>query len=124
MAHSTPEFNLLCNYWDDDANYTVVPAVIELLPCQLRAPIHTPAAQGFGVANGVYMWSILVPAGTNIRDYSQNWEGGIIEVPAGSGRAYSVIHVDDVAKGFPNEYRIVFVRKFFAENLYWPSPMP
>jgi len=124
MAHRIPSFNNVAHYWDDDANYGFAAPTIASLECQLRAPNNVFTGQDQPHA-WVFLWSLLVPAGTDIRDWSQNWEGGIIECPAGSGRIYSVKHVDDVAKGFPNEYRVVMMTKTTNGDANpWPIPMP
>lgn len=74
--------------------------------------------------------SVLFPAGTDVRFYGA---GGlthdVLEVPAGSGRWYIVMDVDDVAKGFANEYRWASVAKqvfpsFIANWPLWPAPIP
>jgi hypothetical protein len=75
---------------------------------------------------------LLVPAGTDIRDMSQGGpDQDIIEVPADSGRWYSVSLVDDIGKGFDNEHRYALINKIYegvSEILYpgllWPTPMP
>jgi hypothetical protein len=70
-------------------------------------------------------WQLLLPAGTDIRDWAC-WDGlamdqpDVVEAPRGTGRYYTVIQVDDVAKGFPNEYRVAFI----AKGAYWPIPIP
>ena len=54
----------------------------------------------------------------------------VVEVPSGSGRWYQVNLVDDVVKGFTNEYRIATIVKIgqnyggTAPGLFWPIPMP
>jgi hypothetical protein len=71
-----------------------------------------------------------LPAGTDIRD--EGVDPGVadcVEVPAGSGRFYLVDYVDDVAKDFPNEYRIAVLVKvggagFFPTFPLWPQPIP
>lgn len=75
---------------------------------------------------------LLVPAFTDVRDMSC---GGVhpdvIECPAGSGRWYGVMVVDDAGKGFANEHRVVIMTKIFQtlngtdyNGLVWPSPIP
>ncbi len=63
---------------------------------------------------------LLLPAGSDIRDYSTSSGDDFAECPSGSGRLYRVKYVDDVARGFPNEYRIAFVIKYVP----WPTPNP
>jgi hypothetical protein len=77
--------------------------------------------------------NLLVPALTDIRDISCNlsYPYDIVECPSGSGRWYAVGIVDDVAKGFANEYRMCYLTKIFSSvdpnnnlGLYWPTPIP
>ena len=56
---------------------------------------------------------LRLPALTDIRPADQ------IECPAGSGRLYSVRWVDDVHKGFVNEYRVAIL-----EQIFQPFPLP
>lgn len=44
----------------------------------------------------------------------------IVEVPQGTGRYYMVVWVDDVGKGFVNEYRQAQIQKMRP----WPIPIP
>jgi hypothetical protein len=77
---------------------------------------------------------LLVPALTDIRDLSCGTTGGpdFIQVPAGSGRWYFANGVDDVAKGFANEYRLVTLAKIWEGadgggsyvGANWPVPIP
>jgi hypothetical protein len=78
--------------------------------------------------------NLLLPAGTDIRDFNCALAGypyDIVEVPSGSGRWYAVGIVDDVAKGFPNEYRMAYITKISDAvdsprnaGLFWPTPIP
>lgn len=74
---------------------------------------------------------LLLPAGTDVRDGSTGGEADIIEVPAGSGRWYSVMSVDDMGKGFPNEHRFALLHKIYERlnpilflGANWPTPIP
>lgn len=77
--------------------------------------------------------NLLVPAGTDIRDFACgiSYPYDLVEVPSGSGRWYIVGIVDDVGKGFPNEYRMAYLTKCcdtvdpnnnIGSN--WPVPIP
>lgn len=74
---------------------------------------------------------LLVPKLTDIRDSQCGGPADLVQFPSGSGRWYIVQNVDDVAKGFSNEFRtavIVKVSQFldpieFA-GLFWPVPIP
>lgn len=74
---------------------------------------------------------LLVPALTDLRDRSCNIaHSDIVEVPSGSGRWYGIIFVDDVGKGFDNEYRLAVLLKISQNldpvlyaGLFWPIPI-
>jgi hypothetical protein len=53
---------------------------------------------------------LLCPKLTDIRARWNNVLADIVEFPAGSKRFYGVVDVDDVGKGFANEYRLVVLR--------------
>jgi len=119
MPFVVPQFNILCNVWH---NGGVVPPVgapdIADLPCQLAwdraadnpvaiaAPIRVPM-------------KLRVPLSTDIRGPLASTGQDIVEVPAGSGRFYALMYVDDVAKAFANEYRQALM--FMAQC---PTPLP
>jgi hypothetical protein len=80
---------------------------------------------------------LMCPAGTDIRGTATNGLSDMVEVPAGSSRFYPVLWVDDIGKGFPNEYRLGVIIQLSnilngtaafqaAFNGYpsWPSPTP
>jgi hypothetical protein len=114
-----PTFNLLCNVWHNGA--LVVPPVgppdIALLVCQLAWDLSADLL--VVPAGGKSAMKLRVPAGTDLRQLLSSTGADEVEVPAGSGRYYRCMAVDDVAKGFPNEFRqalIVFVGV--------PTPLP
>lgn len=131
MGFRVPSFNLTCNIWSR-ASVPAGPVDVTTLPppriadqeCQLRAPGKMSTAQD--EANfWIFCPMLLLPAGTDVRD-DFSWDGvamnkpDFIEVPVGSGRGYTVVMVDDVGKGFANEYRFAFIMK----NAHWPIPAP
>jgi hypothetical protein len=63
---------------------------------------------------------LLIPPLTDIRDSYSPGGADVVEVPAGSLRYYQVVQVDDVGKGFPNEFRFAVIFKLAP----WPSPIP
>lgn len=75
--------------------------------------------------------TLLVPALTDIRDAGCTLQQDLVEVPSGSGRWYTVQLVEDVAKGFPNEYRAATIGKVWQgvsgtgsfSGLFWPTPI-
>lgn len=75
--------------------------------------------------------SLLVPALTDIRDNSCGTRADVVEVPADTRRWYNVSSVDDVGKGFPNEFRVATLAKggWFGDWVTygftpWPAPIP
>lgn len=75
--------------------------------------------------------SLLLPAGSDVRDHFQGGPYDVVEVPAGSGRWYAVAGVDDIGKGFGNEHRCAWLVKIGSSlnsvefpGLVWPTPMP
>jgi len=130
MAYNLPQFNLEANIWDVDNPIPNVPLGVPRLttPCQLRAPYRNFSRQVSQSAEqsvqGV-SWSIIFPAETDVRDASNGIDKvDLVECPAGSGRIYLVLYVDDAAKGFENEYRVAIVRKTVISSFYWPVPIP
>lgn len=132
MAFSVPQFPLTAEVFDGPfltrVSRLTTPANLQIGRKALTFPVEELAwdRQWTGP---VYL---LVPAGTDLRDLSQGIpHTDIIEVPQGSGRWYTSTFVDDVAKGFPNEYRFAVLYKI-SENLNatefagmnWPIPMP
>lgn len=123
-----PDFNLSCNiWWDKQATDTPGglggPDVVSICNLQFGKKIG-------GMIN-LGMW-ILLPALTDVRG---NWGWlpamtDVIELPAGSGRYYVVVDVDDVSKGFPTEYRVASVWASYyafpdpADGWAWPRPVP
>lgn len=69
----------------------------------------------------VYLMSLLLPAGTDVRGVKSGYAGDNVECPAGSGRFYKVMFVDDIGKGFPNEHRSA---QLLQDNATWPFPTP
>ena len=128
MAYHAPTFNLSCSIWHDYDGGDLPPMIPPDLAadCQLRWCGRGPAEAYAPVVSEETPWQpgwqLLFPAGTDIRDvYSGNVRRkDVIECPSTSGRFYIVNYVDDVAKGFTNEYRIAIVTKTGE----WPIPMP
>lgn len=132
MGYSVPTFNLTCDIYtgpwvtkalrlSSDCNLAMGRRVTfyhDNLDNQLECYGNIP--------------NLLLPAGTDIRDTSCGHNFDIVEVPAGSGRWYEVMCVDDVGKGFDNEYRLATLGKAFDNNngdgnylgLFWPTPIP
>lgn len=116
-----PVFNLLCNVWyNQGAVIPVMPAkTIANLGCQLRTG-ELISRNLLGISTIVYL---AVPKLTDLAGNPFRpgiGIGDLIECPAGSLRYYRLDWVDDVGKGFVNEYRVAAMTKM----LPWPFPTP
>jgi hypothetical protein len=118
MGYALPTMNLTCRIWSGNA-LPPQPHRADK-PCQLRAPGKASTGQDALNQGWPFLWSLILPALTDIRDNGSLSGSDRVECPQGSGRFYDVIAVDDVAKGFANEYRIAFLRKRGG----WPTPIP
>lgn len=114
-----PAMPLLANiWWGQGAVIPVGLPNIALVACTLVLGDRIPY-----VANLNYGCYILFPALTDVAAAPRNLllpNADLVECPAGSLRYYVVEFVDDVAKGFANQYRSAMVRHGPA----WPAPLP
>jgi len=119
MAFTLPTFNLLCNVWH---NGGVVPPVgapdIAGQECQLAWDRAADNPVAIAVPIRVPM-KVRFPILTDVRGPLSASGQDVLEVPAASGRYYAVMYVDDVAKGFSNEFRQTLC--FQAQV---PTPLP
>jgi len=134
VAYTVPNFNLIADHWRFIAPLDFDTKVyVGTLPCQLRSfgrnphPIVGNLSTAPGFPYGV---ELLCEAGTDIRDsHCPDGVPDLVEVPVGTGRWYYVFVVDDVGKGFSNEYRYAVLGKVLssygvANAPDWPVPIP
>jgi hypothetical protein len=111
MPYSLPTFNLLAKA---KANFNfalganpVAPFILPNLPCNLQYARRRHDAGGVvGLTAMIDNMYLLFPMGSALKgrsSYALKW-GDAVEVPQGSGRWYSVVSVDSVARGFANEF--------------------
>lgn len=132
MAFTVPEMPLTCDIYQG-------PWLTKVLrvssPCNLAVGRRVQDGElPIGIVFGMSMptMSLLLPSGTDIRDYSTNdLDYDIVECPQGSGRWYGVLGVDDVGKGFGNEHRLAYLSKIYEfldptplAGCVWPTPIP
>lgn len=126
---SLPTFNLSCNVWHGQT-FTpfatpVGPPDVADLECNLAFGKRVQVLQSFVPAAGQQqtIMELLLPPLSDVRSPVTDSVGGTtdaVECPAGSGRYYLVLGVDDAGKGFANEHRIAVLLAWGP----WPSPIP
>lgn len=131
MGFRPPAFPLTANIWHSGGvggAYASPDLVLSANLSPGRRVLTVPAVIS---SPGISPWfmELLVPMRSDVR---ASWNGGVsdlVEVPAGSGRFYVVYAVDDVGRGFLNEYRIVLMNyqpngtAVFGAGLH-PAPVP
>lgn len=131
MSFSVPQFPLTCNLFRGPWTARVLASTPE---CNLAYGRRvTQIFADVPIDNDVTSnaMQLLLPAGTDVRDFSNWFTPDVVECPAGSGRWYGVQSVDDVGKGFDNEYRLALIVKIYEAldpiaypGLFWPVPIP
>lgn len=124
MAFTAPQFNLTVNLWRWATwNNTVPPGVAPDAVVMAQLRLYKTA---FIMSSGAVAFirvALCLPMRTDVRG-SLGWftalnQPDLVEAPAGTGRYYVVLGVDDVARGFANEYRIASLRQQAC-----PVPLP
>jgi hypothetical protein len=121
MSFTLPTFNLMCNVWSSPNYPPAAPRLVVACNLAYSKRVHQDLAFG-----GFVPMQLLLPARTDVRSDVQV---GIsiadaVEVPAGSGRYYIIINVDDIGRGFANEHRCAVIRQSVVVNGPWAIPMP
>lgn len=106
MAFSIPNFNLIANVWRNNGIGKTWAAPDLVSACNL-SPGRRVNLNLAGV--GIIVVELLMPKLVDVRAQWNGLQADVVEVPAGSRRAYFVVNVDDVGKGFANEYRLVWL---------------
>lgn len=134
MAFRPPTFNLSCNLWRTPNVYANPPdgTFNVNLSCGRRVlAVNAATIPLWGKSVPV---ELLCPALTDIIGVIGPNATDMVEVPAGSGRCYAVVWVEDVGKGFTNEYRLALLLQMTlltqtgTTNPWtaplWPVPTP
>lgn len=122
MPFRVPEFNLLCNVWRSAPAIPPVGAPdIADLACQLTwdRTGDTILFWQFGPARFLHLMKLKVPQASDVRGDLADTGSDLVEVPSGTGRFYRVRVVDDVARGFANEFRQCLI-----EQMGYTAPLP
>lgn len=121
MAFTVPNFNLDINIWRFTSGPPAVPDVA--VKGNLAWGRRTSSLQGIEDPLGEPFMTLLLPPATDVRSSKCNPGHDWVEAPAGSGRFYLVVGVDDIGKGFANEHRAAIMVASTNFGL-WPSPIP
>ncbi len=125
-THNLPQFPLVAFIWRLGNPTTNPPD--GTTPAQLHDVVVSRQVSGLpGVNRQLMTRFIYMPKGTDVRPSWTAAEGDTVECPAGTGRYYTVLDVDDVAKGFANEFRVALVGVNGGSAglvTIWPMPIP
>lgn len=128
MGFRLPTFNLLCNLSQPDlANTVMVPSPPYRVAgqlCQLTYGRRVNVTSTGGTAQVgtlALTMNLLLPPLADVRGPQDIRSFDMAEVPAGSGRWYSVVAVDDIGKGFDNEHRSASIHAMEGQ---WVPPYP
>lgn len=118
-----PTFNLMCNIWRGTLDPLTDPPSLTIR-CNLAwgRRVSAPASGGTDDIGVVFTSMVLmVPAGADIRTREKGAIlNDVVECPAGTGRYYNAVVVDDIGKGFDNEHRAAVLQP----QANWPFPIP
>ena len=134
MAYSLPDFNLTIGHFRSFAPYSFsTKTSLGTFMGQLRGyGAHPRVTARYSTTSVDYPsgWSVLCPPATDLRDaLCSSASFDLLEIPSASGRWYIVNYVDDIARGFPNQYRLGILEKLNINSPvsgvpFWPSPIP
>jgi hypothetical protein len=120
VAYSIPMMPLMADlFTGGDFTMPARATVTANLAWGRRVNVATSGGTGDLFAGQAFM-TLLVAAGSDVRGPQNAGGADGVECPAGSGRQYVVIFVDDLGKGFPNEHRGAILQPIGA----WPTPIP
>lgn len=121
MSFSVPNFNITVNIWRSGNSPPAAPDLVTV--ANLALGRRTSSYQGLYSADHEPVMSLLLPAGTDIRGPQSGAADACVEAPAGTGRYYAIVGVDDSGKSWANEHRVALLAWTTAFGP-WPSPMP
>lgn len=120
MDFNQPTFNLIANIFRNGNPPPAAPDRVTICNlCRGERNSNLVANIKGGGSDQGGMW-LLCPKGTDIQDSKNGVGGDFVEVPAGSGRIYNVVWVDDAGCGFRNEHRFAGLVGLAP----WPTPFP
>lgn len=121
MGFSVPNFNIQCNIWRAGNAPPAAPDVT--IVCNLAFGRRVSSYQGVISTPNEPVMSLLLPPLADIRGPMCAAPDACVEVPAGTGRFYTIVGLDDSGKGFINEHRVALLA-WTSTFGSWPSPIP
>jgi hypothetical protein len=121
VPFNVPNFNLNCNVWRNGNAPPAAPNAT--FTCNLALGRRVSSYQGVISTPNEPIMSLLLPVSTDVRGPQTAAPDTCVEVPAGSGRFYTILGVDDSGKGFPNEHRVALIA-WTSSFGAWPAPIP
>lgn len=121
MPFVVPSFPITCNVWTNGTGPPAAPRV-SALACNLawNKRVAVPSTGGTGVLGvPLFTMTLLVPKLSDLRGRLSAGGSDVVECPAGSGRIYECVYVDDIGKGFANEHRAALLLATVQ-----PTPLP
>jgi hypothetical protein len=118
MSFSVPSFPLSCNIWRNGNPTSNPPDVVSA--GNLAWGRRVSSYQGLFTAGQDLLMTLLLPPGTDVRSPICPSGSDVAEVPAGTGRYYTVVNVDDIGRGFANQHRAAVLQALGP----WPQPIP
>ena len=132
MAFTIPQFPILCDIFTGPYPTRVLRVGGQI--CNLQYGRRFAHFADFPIENeSSQIMSLLLPPLTDVRSIVCGYAADIVECPQHSGRIYLVVNVDDVGKGFDNEFRVATLlaaseHKFGPGSdfvgVFWPTPIP
>jgi hypothetical protein len=120
MPYRVPTFNVLVNIWRATTPLTSPPDVTSLGNLAWGRSVSASTGIPEDLDPDTLVAKLLLPSSTDVRDSYSPPGADIVEVPAGTLRYYVVKQVDDVGRGFPNQFRFAIITKLAP----WPGPIP
>jgi len=117
MAFTEPTYNINVNIWRFGNATTNPPDANSIANFAWSRRVSFHSGAGRAAQDWFPTMTLLLPSGTDIiGDINSNGSPDTVEIPAASGRYYSVIYVDYIGMGFDNEHLGAVVKMILGEG--------
>lgn len=117
-----PAFNLTANVWRNGNPTSNPPDVVTKGNKGLGRRVTTGPDSGLSVGIDSLFRFILLPVDADVRGKWQSGGSDTMEVPAGSGRFYTVQDIDYVGEGFANDHQMAILNPISPLPFVPPPP--